>query len=269
MNQERAFRFGRTQHLVGVVGQPATTSNRIGIIVLNAGLVHHIGPFRLHVELTRSLNACGFPTLRFDLSTLGDSNASAQSQSGTEQIRADVADATQLLCEQSGCSRVVLMGLCSGAEHAHIAACSNPDVAGAVFLDGYIYRTPGFFVRHYLPRVFNPARWLRFLSRQRHRKAVVDAAEFNVVYPPRAIVSRELGDMLNRGLKLFFIYSGGISEQFNHLCQFGECFRRVARHPATSVDFFASTDHTYILDRDRKQVINAIERWLQQNFPHS
>jgi hypothetical protein len=64
--QEQAFRFGRARHLVGIAGLPSSTApDAVGVIVLNAGLVHRIGPFRLHVEMTRRLNARGYPTLRF------------------------------------------------------------------------------------------------------------------------------------------------------------------------------------------------------------
>jgi len=49
--KESGFRFGRARHLVGVVGLPASPADNVGVIVLNAGMVHRIGPFRLHVEL--------------------------------------------------------------------------------------------------------------------------------------------------------------------------------------------------------------------------
>ena len=142
MTPERAFRFGRAEHLVGVAGLPPA-AGAVGVIVLNAGLMHRVGPFRLHVELARRLNALGYPTLRFDLSALGDSGASAEAASREQQISADVADATALLGRQSGCTRFVLVGLCRGAQSAHAGASTEATVAGAIFLDGYIYRTAG------------------------------------------------------------------------------------------------------------------------------
>ena len=58
MMQEEAFRFGRARHLVGIAGLPSSpVPEAVGVIVLNAGLVHRIGPFRLHVEMTRRLLA--------------------------------------------------------------------------------------------------------------------------------------------------------------------------------------------------------------------
>ncbi|HEY8683165.1 MAG TPA: alpha/beta hydrolase [Rhodanobacter sp.] len=266
--QERAYRFGRAQHLVGVAGLPSSPADGVGVILLNAGLVHRIGPFRLYVEMTRRLNACGYPSLRFDLSTLGDSRASAESQSAKQQIRADIADAITLLGAQSGCKRFVLIGLCSGAENAHIAACTDTRVSGAVLLDGYAYRTSGFLLRHYLPKVLSPERWRRYLMRRwRPVPAAMPAADFDHEYPPLAEVRAELADMLARGLRLCFIYSGGVTKYFNHVRQFRECFGRLAAHPGVSVSLLDGTDHTYILSGDRNRLLDAIEHWMQHNFP--
>ena len=267
---EQAFRFGRAGHLMGVAGAPsaAAAAGSVGVIVLNAGLVHRVGPFRLHVEMTRRLNACGYPTLRFDLSTLGDSGASGESQSGSAQTCADVADAMSLLAAESGCARFVLIGLCSGAMNAHRVALSDTRVAGAVFLDGYAYRTPGFHVRHSLRRLRHPSSIARFLAR-RLRPALADfEPAFDVVPPPLAQVRRELADMLGRGLRLYFIYSGGVSSYFNHQRQFRECFgHRISRQSAVAWRYLEHADHTYILTADRLRLLELVEHWLQQNFP--
>lgn len=267
---EKAFRLGRAQHLIGVAGLPDKPQDDagVGVIVLNSGLVHRIGPFRLHVDLTRQLNVSGYPTLRVDLSTLGDSNGTQESLSRRQQVSADVADAITLLREQSGCVRFVLVGLCSGAGNAHIAACTEKAVAGVVFLDGYTYRTVGFLLRHYLPRAFRWASWRRLLLRRVHRQQVApSAADFGHKYPARAEVSAELRDMLERGLKLYFVYSGGVSEHFNHRHQFREYFGRIAVHKHVTLSFFEEADHTYVLAVDRLKLVRSVDQWLQHNFP--
>ena len=268
MMVERAFRFGRARHLVGIAGLPAAARGAVGVIVLNTGLMHRVGPFRLHVDLTRRLNALGYPTLRFDLSTMGDSGASAEAGSREEQIRADVRDAAALLAAQAGCTRFVLVGLCRGAQSAHIA-CSEAGVAGAVFLDGYIYRTIGFKLRHYLPRLLSPARWRGFLARKlREAMEPEEEVSFGSVYPPRARVRGELVGMLARGLRFYFVYSGGIGEQLNHPRQFRECYGRgVADHPALRMDLLDGTDHTYTLLCDRERLFGHVEGWLLEQFP--
>jgi hypothetical protein len=268
MMPERAFRFGRAQHLVGVAGLPSGAHGTVGVIVLNTGLMHRVGPFRLHVDLTRRLNALGYATLRFDLSTMGDSGASAEASSREQQIRADVSDAVTLLGGQAGCTRFVLIGLCRGAQSAHIAACTVASVAGAIFLDGYIYRTVGFKLRHYLPRLLSPARWRGFFARKLRQVVEPEEVNFGSIYPPRVQVRRELVDMLARGLKLYFVYSGGIGEQFNHPRQFRECYGRgVAGHPALRMDLLDGTDHTYTLVCDRGRLFAHVEAWLQEHFP--
>jgi pimeloyl-ACP methyl ester carboxylesterase len=268
--KETACRFGRADHLIGVVGLPGDAPNTasVGVIVLNSGLVHRIGPFRLHVDMTRRLNALGYPTLRLDLSTLGDSSGTGESLSRRDQITADVADAMRLLGERAGCARFVLVGLCSGAGNAHMAACSEPNVAGAVFLDGYTYRTAGFMWRRYTPKVFHLGSWSRFFSRRFHPALPEDdVADFGHKYPPRAQVASELRSMLDRHLKLYFVYSGGISEHFNHRRQFREYFGRIADSDHVSLSFFEDADHTYVLAGDRQRLLLAIDDWLTANFP--
>ncbi len=266
--QEQAFRFGRARHLVGIAGLPSSVApEAVGVIVLNAGLVHRIGPFRLHVEMTRRLNVQGYPTLRFDLSTIGDSASSGESQTRKQQICADVTDAMRLLGEQAACKRFVLIGLCSGSQSAHMVACSEAKVAGAVFLDGYAYRTLGYRLRYYVPRLLDARRWLRVFSRRRktHQGGSNEPA-FTVAPLPQEVVRADFAGMLDRGIKLCLIYSGGISQYFNHARQFRECFGRVITHPDVSTSFLKEADHTYILTGDRNRLLDSIERWLSHNF---
>ncbi|WP_157971322.1 alpha/beta hydrolase [Dyella sp. C9] len=267
---EQAFRFGRAQHLVGIAGLPEQPRDAVGVIVLNAGLVHHVGPFRQTVDMTRRLNTLGYPTLRFDLSTIGDSGASGESQTRVQQICADVDDAMVLLGKQAGCRRFVLVGLCAGAEKAHQVArdrTSHHKLGGAVFLDGFAYRTLGFKLRHYLPRLFDARRWGRWLSRKRREIADGDAPSFSVAPLPQDVVSEDFSSMVERGLKICMIYTGGINMFFNHRRQFRECFGPAMNHPAVCTRYSEEIDHTYVLVDDRRRLIEQVETWLCSNFP--
>jgi hypothetical protein len=265
---EQAFRFGAVRHLVGVVGLPAVIDHGVGVIFLNAGMVYRVGPFRLHVELARRLNALGYPTLRFDMSTIGDSGASGQRLSRPEQVVADVRDAMELLKQQSGCTRFVLFGLCSGAQNAHSAAYADPRVAGAVFLDGYGHRTFGQRVRHYVPRLLSLSAWRhRLMHRQAAAQPRAPEPLFVVEPLPPKIVRAQLAHMLQRGLKLDFVYSGGVARYFNHIRQFRECFGRLADHPGISASYFKDTDHTYVLSGDRQRLLDHVVQWMGTHFP--
>ena len=74
---EKALLFGEGKSLVGIVTLPAESSpvDRPGIVILNAGVLHRVGPNRVHVQMARALAELGFTVLRFDLSSIGDSRA--------------------------------------------------------------------------------------------------------------------------------------------------------------------------------------------------
>jgi hypothetical protein len=216
--------------------------------------------------MTRQLNATGYPTLRMDLSTIGDSGASGQALSRLDQLRIDVNDAMDLLAIHAGCSRFVLIGLCTGAANSHAVAVNDARVAGVVFLDAFVYRTFGYRLRHYLPRLLSGRLWMRY-ARARPKEVAQRDMKFEATDPPREAVRANYAHMLARGLKLCFIYSGGISSYFNATRQFGEMFGKIAKSPGVTVRYFAHTDHTYALVGDRQLVLDTINAWLDDTFP--
>src|SRR4030095_13226651 len=74
--REEILLLGKTKSLVGIITDPpeAKRSNELpGIILLNAGIIHRVGPNRIHVKIARTLAPMGFVVLRFDFSGIGDS----------------------------------------------------------------------------------------------------------------------------------------------------------------------------------------------------
>ena len=74
---ERVVEFGDGVQLSGVVTEPSGPARSTGVLLLGAGLLHRVGPARLHVELARALAAAGLPVLRFDYSGIGESEVRA------------------------------------------------------------------------------------------------------------------------------------------------------------------------------------------------
>ena len=95
--KEQVCQFGPGDNLLGILTTPDEDKKVDGApiaIILNAGIVHRIGPFRLHVDLARKLANLGFTTLRLDLSGLGDSQArSGKIESNQSRALLDVTDA--------------------------------------------------------------------------------------------------------------------------------------------------------------------------------
>ena len=71
--RESLVQLGAEGHLVGSLVQPTRPSASVGVLFVNAGEIHRIGPHRIHVKLGRALAQDGVPSLRLDLTGLGDS----------------------------------------------------------------------------------------------------------------------------------------------------------------------------------------------------
>ena len=116
--EERLCRFGEGGSLFGVLSRSDADPSRPAVVVFNAGAAHHVGPNRLHVELTRNLAAMGFACLRFDLESLGDSvnrRPARENYPYPHGATDDGRSALEFLRERFGYGRFVALGLCSGA----------------------------------------------------------------------------------------------------------------------------------------------------------
>lgn len=135
---ERAFCFGEHRHLVGVLTEPTGLSvpTRTAAILVNAGLVHRVGPQRLHVKLARRIAELGLLAFRFDLSGIGDSVSQPNDQTFVERSSDEIKQAMHLLEEQFGTTRFIPMGICSGADLAAHMALHDPRVVGMVGING-------------------------------------------------------------------------------------------------------------------------------------
>ncbi|MEM6472657.1 MAG: hypothetical protein AAF802_24060, partial [Planctomycetota bacterium] len=141
---ERVIRFGPDDSLLGILNVPEHWSQQSPVaVILNAGIVHRAGPFRLHVDLARALSDVGHASLRMDLSGLGDSETRKVLPEGEDRARLDFRDAMRALEEVCGATTFVPLGLCSGAYNAHQVAIDSGRIVGGVFLDGIVYETEG------------------------------------------------------------------------------------------------------------------------------
>ncbi len=117
--RERRLMLGARRRLAGVLCEPPGARASAPIVVLlNAGAVHHTGPGRLYVRLARELARSGVPSLRVDLSMLGDgivAGVADENDCYADASRRDVLELLEDLRERLRFDEVVLGGLCSGA----------------------------------------------------------------------------------------------------------------------------------------------------------
>lgn len=279
--KEQAITFGKTGGLVGVFSEPDARSDKPCVLAFNAGFVHHVGPGRLSVEIARSIAPLGFPTLRFDFSGIGDSAPRVPALDAISCGIADAREAMDHLSSAHGVSKFILLGLCSGARHAHHVAKTDPRVVGCVMLDGYAFSTPksktmGLYaeVRDRLEdplALFAGAkrRAMRMLSArpaQAPQAALQDDGEaFFPTDPTRAEMARDLQTFASRGLKLLCIYSGEW-QVYRYEGQMQEAFAEVSLSTVMTERLIASADHLYFTSAERAQLMTMIQGWLRDRF---
>ncbi|MDZ7630724.1 MAG: hypothetical protein U5K74_05020 [Gemmatimonadaceae bacterium] len=166
--KETAVTFGAHGGLVGVITEPTAGKDNVrrAVIVSNIGMHHRVGPYRIWVELARTLAASGITVLRFDLSGMGDSAQRSDAATPADRADRDLDDAMALLTERLGITEFILIGLCSGVDSTHSTAVRSAQVIGAAFIDGYSYPTTGYYVRHYLVRPLQLGRWISYVKRR-------------------------------------------------------------------------------------------------------
>ncbi|HUE16686.1 MAG TPA: alpha/beta fold hydrolase [Planctomycetaceae bacterium] len=285
---ETAICLGPTGSLVGVYTEPtgAREDNAPAVLLLNAGITHRSGPFRIHVEVARRLASRGYACLRLDLAGIGDSAGRGNDVSEQEGTLADVRLAMDFLQSQIGTKRFVLFGLCSGADDSHQIALRDSRAAGIVALDAFAYpsvlrlsvRQFGRLAGH-PHHVYQKAR--AKLRSSRICRSILGPPQdgpvaetkreerfqaFQRDFPPQDQVAAEIETLLDRGVQSLYIYSGGY-KWYNYTRQFFDDFPNVRHNPRVEVEYFRDADHTYLLLADRERLIDRIETWLVSRFP--
>ncbi len=281
---ERAVTFAKGGRLSGVLALPAPTGSPIAVpavLLWNVGVNHHIGPYRFNVDLARALARRGFPSLRFDLGGLGDSEVRRDALGEMARALDDLHEAMALMETTVQVARFVPLGFCSSVDAAHqLTLGGGARVPGACFVEGYSFRTAGFYLR-WPRRLLEAARWKRWavhrmpehlrrhLGLQNLVGNAVMHAEAEAVYvreyPSRKKLKADYGALVDRGARMLFIYVGRASN-FNHQGQFFEMIGSRKLRGAVEVAYMADADHTFFRAPDRERAVTRVCAWMQREF---
>jgi pimeloyl-ACP methyl ester carboxylesterase len=282
--REKVVTFGDGGRLVGVLTIPAEARDEAPhVVLLNSGLIHRVGANRLYVAFARVFAAAGITTLRFDLSGIGDSERQTKSLSLPESVEADIASAIDLLSAKHGASRFVLAGLCSGAYDSFEYALRDQRIAGAVLLDmPGPFRNWSHLAYHIAARVLRPASWRNPLEKVfrlgqasaallRPRPPANEAVAVPGVRGVRARqqMQADMDTLLARNVKLSFIFTGGVSEHYNHRSQFRILFPKAAANSAVTVEFLRWSDHTFSTRNARAHITTLVRDWILKHVTSS
>lgn len=266
---ETCCQIGEHGALCGITTEPTRQARRIANLFVNAGLVPKFGPHRLYVEMARRLANSGFRSLRFDLGDIGDSVQAHTGKPLVERTRLEISAAIDHLHHAFDLDGVVLTGLCSGAEDSFRHAAVDERVVAVVLIDPFAYRAAGWYWRHLWQRMKRRSlRWLGLYAPLHHAAPAATygptGSRARLHYQPmeHAEASRILGLLINRGVRVHFVYTGGASEAFNHPAQLRGMFPGVDFKGLVTVDYLPRLDHTQPLQEERNSLIAAIEARL-------
>ncbi len=297
---EQAVAFGPGRSLVGVLTTPPQGSDAElpVFVLLNAGVIHRVGANRMHVRLARALAGHGYQAFRFDLSGIGDSDPRDDEADLEKAVRRDIADALAHLEAAQGARSFVLCGLCSGANNSLMYAATDKRVTGAVLMDPNAFRTPRFYLTHYLPRLVRLETWTNILTgRNPAVRRVLDrltirpaanaganaepdaapiagstlepSAPATYAGPTREEMDAGLTTLIGRGVELLIIFTGGLPGQYNYAAQFRDTFPRHARSPQVRVEYFGDSDHTFSAESAKVALIGLVTEWLRAHTPNA
>jgi dienelactone hydrolase len=195
----------------------------VGVLLFNAGVVHRVGPHRIHVKLARALAARGVPSIRFDTHGLGDSASAAGDLAYEDQIVADLRMAIDALQEARGVQRIAILGFCSGVMPSVHAALADARVVQIVLHDGLDVGTRGARLRHFLlrARALRPGIATRWLVRLGARIRALPGRsgraerETGVGAPRPWAVAPLLSDLVSRGVDVVVMHAGSDHSEVN------------------------------------------------------
>ena len=275
---ERVCCFGPGEALVGVLTEPEADRDRTDapvLLWLNSGLLHSVGPFGWYVTLARRFADQGITSFRFDISGVGDSPPRADGRGRMDTGIADATAAMDFLGRDRGARRFVLIGLCSGAVLAQQLASREERVAGAVLIDGWGYRTAGFYLRHYARRVFHWRPWAQSFKRlfRTHGEGAENEAssledkrlivrEYYFDYPSPQSGRAQIVRALRRGARVLWVYTGDVEQYVNGSRQFREMLGRIAAADGIDCAYMPAADHLFSGRTARLALFSRIENWF-------
>lgn len=278
--KERSVRVGKPTPLIGVASEPSNFDADLpAVLILNSGVMHHVGTCRLSVKIGRALAARGLLAVRFDYAGIGDSEPRRGAASFEESSIAETREVMDYLQKTRGIQQFVLYGLCSGADAAYVTALADERVVGIVKIDPYCYRTWQYPLRYYAPLLLDTRRWKNFLSKKVQqllggaKKATapneiagIDEQYFEVPtytrrFPPRQQVAAGLRKLVARSVGIYVIFTGGEPE-YIYGAQYRQSFSDVDFRDLLRVDYYPETNHIITQVDYQLRIVQEMARWI-------
>lgn len=292
--KERILRFGLDSSCIAVMTQcPSRQQSGLTVILLNAGLIHRIGPSRVYVSIARALALNGHIVYRVDLDGIGDSlhtDTLGTTTDGAEtRAEKDLSDLLDRLSSERKQVRACLVGICFGADVAFAMAQHDQRIVSTVLVNGCLLpsetvaaaehlvsrRTK---LRQYGRKLLRPEAWRRLLSRQvaffRHSPplprrppppAPLGARGSKQTLAHSTIVEDAWRRIVARGCRCLVIYSQLSSnlDLFDHLVR-----RHLPKTRLIKIEVLKEADHALVLWEAHQAFARIASAWINNGGLH-
>ena len=249
------------------------------IVLLNAGLIDHVGPSRLWVDLARRWAAMGARVLRFDLSGLGDSPTRPGQREDIMYPGEAFDDLVAVLDELAPHSArdVVFTGLCAGGYHS-VEAGIALGVGRVCLINPILTAKPAEIRRTVAERegrtpAVDPRRqattarrrWVRALPAHDRIGAIIDRLpdaawwlinRVAVASPPTRVLER----LVEHQVDTYIVC--GPTEARTLTRGEGAAMRRLARSAHFRLEVVPGIDHELFAHRSRELVVPTVSEWV-------
>jgi hypothetical protein len=271
--RERALGVGSPTPLNGVVTEPAVFDpSRPALLIMNSGVMHHVGSCRMSVKIARQVAEGGILSVRFDFSGIGDSDPRRSTATLAEIWRRECVEVMNHLASTRGVTNFVLFGLCSGADVAYNTSLFDERVIAYAQIDGFCYPTRQYHIERYRRSLLSLGRWKTGLLRrwlkltgretgQRGEQVDLELPDYARVYPSRDEVAAGLRTLVARGVRIYVTFTGG-EMRYNYRQQYRDSFPDVPFGDLLNVDYYPRTNHIITQREYQQEIVRGISRWV-------
>ncbi len=269
--REIATTIGKTTPLTAIITLPTNfDASKPAVLILNSGLMHHIGSCRLSVKLARQVADAGFLALRFDFSGIGDSPPRRGTRNFHDSSLEELNEVMNHLQKERGISQFISYGLCSGADASYEIAKRDSRIIGIAQIDAYAYTNKKWFIKRYLGNLLNPTAWLGLVERLTSRLSPVSTLgeefyqteDYQREHPSRDSVAAGLNSLVQRGVYIYNIFTGDTIE-INYENQYRDIFSDVDFNGFLTLEYYEELEHIITSPEHQKLIPKKICNWVQ------
>jgi pimeloyl-ACP methyl ester carboxylesterase len=274
--KEQAVLLGTARSLVGIVARPLAPQpvEKPAIVIINTGIVHRVGHHRMYVTLSRIWAATGRTVVRFDLSGIGDSPPRSDEAAPLIAALTDIKEVLDSV-ESLRASRFVLIGLCSGADHAVLYGHTDPRIAGLVLLDPTLPPTKRYYFHYIVQRLGHVRNWISVITGRSGLLRLAASHLTHRIRPQRDLQGLTLQNLpfsgylahcyratAARRIRILAVFTS-VSTRHTYGQQWLDAFPELSSTGATRLEFFTDSDHLFSAEKDRTRLCRVIADWLE------